>query len=139
MKNNATITFLSEQQYEADTDSASLKATGTIEKVGDVYVIEYTEPDEEMSKSRSVIEIRNHDFVALKRNGLYTADFLIEEGKTHSSIYKTPFGEMAMDIVAKKVDAHISPSGGKIYLNYEIRSNSQLVGENTLNMEIKIN
>lgn len=139
MKNNALITFLSEQQYETDSDAARQQAQGTIECCDGVYTIKYTEPDEEMGKSVSVIEIVRPTLVNLKRSGLYTADFTIEQGKTHSSIYKTPFGEMNMDIVAKKVDAQISENGGRIFLNYEIRSNSQLIGENTLDMDIKIN
>ena len=139
MKNNATITFLSEQQYEAESDSAKLQASGTLEKVNDLFIIEYTEPDEEMGKSTSVIEVVSPTLVNLKRTGLYTADFIIEEGRTHSSLYKTPFGEMSMDITAKKVDAQMTEKGGKIYLEYKIESNSQLIGENTLNMEIKIN
>lgn len=139
MKNNATITFLSEQQYEAESDSANLQASGTLEKINDTFIIQYTEPDEEMGKSTSVIEVVSPTLVNLKRTGLYTADFIIEEGRTHSSLYKTPFGEMSMDITAKKVDAQLTEKGGKIYLEYKIESNSQLIGENTLNMEIKIN
>lgn len=139
MKNNATITFLSEQQYEAESDSAKLQAEGTLEKINDTFIIQYTEPDEEMGKSTSRIEVISTTLVILKRTGLYTADFIIEEGRTHSSLYKTPFGEMSMDITAKKVDAQMTEKGGKIYLEYKIESNSQLIGENTLNMEIKIN
>ena len=139
MKNNATITFLSEQQYETESDSAKLQAEGTLEKINDTFIIQYTEPDEEMGKSTSRIEVISTTLVILKRTGLYTADFIIEEGRTHSSLYKTPFGEMSMDITAKKVDAQMTEKGGKIYLEYKIESNSQLIGENTLNMEIKIN
>ncbi len=139
MKNNATITFLSEQQYETESDSAKLQAEGTLEKINNTFIIQYTEPDEEMGKSTSRIEVINPTLVNLKRTGLYTADFIIEEGRTHSSLYKTPFGEMSMDITAKKVDAQITETGGKIYLEYKIESSSQLIGENTLNMEIKIN
>lgn len=139
MKNNATITFLSEQQYETESDSARLQAKGTLEKSGDVFILEYTEPDEEMGNSKSTIKVLSPTLVNLKRTGLYTADFTIEEKKTHSSLYKTPFGEMSMDITAKKVDAQLTENGGRIYLEYKIESNSQLIGENTLNMEIKIN
>lgn len=139
MKNNAIITFLSEQQYETESDSAKLQAKGSLEKIDDTFIIQYTEPDEEMGKSTSRIKVISSSLVILKRTGLYTADFIIEEGKTHSSLYKTPFGEMSMDITAKKVDAQLTEKGGKIYLEYKIENNSQLIGENTLNMEIKIN
>ncbi len=137
MKTKAIISFLTEQQFESDSDKARLKAEGTLENTENGYVIEYTEPDEGMGKSLSKIEIINNKYVRLMRNGLYQADFRIEEGKTHSCTYKTPFGDMEMEIIADKVDAVLTQRGGTVYLCYRLYGNSQLIGENSLNMSIK--
>ncbi|MBQ8182362.1 MAG: DUF1934 domain-containing protein [Clostridia bacterium] len=130
------IEFVSEQQYHDDRDSSKLKAFGTFDEVDGIKIISYTEPDEEMGKSETVIEVINNHFIKMSRKGLYEAVFLIEEGKTHSCIYKTPFGEMKMDIVAKRVNAHIPDCSGKILLCYNIENSSEIIGENNLLMKI---
>lgn len=130
------IEFVSEQQYHDDRESSKLKASGTFEIIDGKKVITYTEPDEEMGKSETIIEVINNNFIKMTRKGIYQAVFLIEEGKTHSCIYKTPFGEMNMDIVAKRVNANIPDCSGKILLCYNIESNSEIIGENNLLMKI---
>ena len=130
------IEFVSEQQYCDDRESSKLKAFGTLDVVDGVKVITYIEPDEEMGKSETVIKIINNNFVQMIRNGAYKADFLIEEGKTHSCVYKTPFGQMSMDIVAKRVNANIPDCSGKILLCYTLQSNKEIIGENNLLMKI---
>ena len=130
------IEFVSEQQYHDDRDSSKLKAMGTLQEIDGVKVISYTEPDEEMGKCETVVKIINDHFIEMSRSGVYEASFLIEEGKTHSCLYKTPFGEMNMDIVATRVNAQIPDCSGKILLCYRIESNSELIGENNLLMKI---
>lgn len=130
------IEFVSEQQYCDDRESSKLKASGALQEIDGVKVISYTEPDEEMGKSETVIEIINNNFIKMTRKGLYETVFLIEEGKTHSCLYKTPFGEMNMNIVAKRVNAQIPDCSGKILLCYNIESNGEIIGENNLLMKI---
>ena len=101
------IEFVSEQQYCDDRDSSKLKALGALREIDGIKVISYTEPDEEMGKSETVIEVINNNYIKMTRKGLYETVFHIEEGKTHSCIYKTPFGEMDMNIVAQRVNAKI--------------------------------
>ncbi len=130
------IEFVSEQQYHDDRESSKLKASGTLEEIDGKKVITYTEPDEEMGKCETVVKVINNNFIEMSRKGVYETTFLIEEGKTHSCIYRTPFGEMNMDIVAKRVKADIPDCSGKILLCYHIESNSEIIGENNLLMKI---
>ena len=130
------IEFVSEQQYHDDRDSSKLKAKGRFEVVDGIKTITYTEPDSEMGNSETVVRVINDNFIEMTRKGVYEATFLIEEGKTHSCIYKTPFGEMNMDIVATRVNAQIPDVSGKILLCYRLESNGEPVGENNLLMKI---
>ena len=130
------IEFVSEQQYHDDRESSKLKAIGQFEVIDGVKTITYTEPDEEMGKSETVVKIINANFIEMTRKGVYETTFLIEEGKTHSCNYKTPFGEMNMDIVATRVNAQIPDVSGKILLCYRLESNSEIIGENNLLMKI---
>ena len=130
------IEFVSEQQYHDDRESSKLKASGTMEDIDGIKVISYTEPDDEMSKCETVVKIINNHFIEMSRKGVYETTFLIEEGKTHSCIYRTPFGEMNMDIVATRVNANIPDCSGKILLCYRLESNKEIIGENNLLMKI---
>ncbi len=130
------IEFISEQQYHDDRESSKLKAIGQFEIVDGVKTITYTEPDEEMGKSETIVKVINNNFIEMTRKGVYETSFLIEEGKTHSCVYKTPFGEMNMDIVATRVNAQIPDVSGKILLCYRLESNSEIIGENNLLLKI---
>ena len=130
------IEFVSEQQYHDDRESSKLKASGTMEDIDGIKVISYTEPDDEMGKCETVVKIINNNFIEMSRKGVYETTFLIEEGKTHSCIYRTPFGEMNMDIVATRVNANIPDCSGKILLCYRLESNREIIGENNLLMKI---
>ena len=130
------IEFVSEQQYHDDRESSKLKAKGTMQEVDGIKIISYTEPDDEMGKCETVVKVINNNFVEMSRKGVYETIFLIEEGKTHSCIYRTPFGEMNMDIVAERVNAQIPDCSGKILLCYRLESNSEIIGENNLLMKI---
>ena len=130
------IEFVSEQQYHDDRESSKLKASGTMKEIDGIKVISYTEPDDEMGKCETVVKIINNHFIEMSRKGVYETTFLIEEGKTHSCIYRTPFGEMNMDIVATRVNANIPDCSGKILLCYRLESNREIIGENNLLMKI---
>ena len=130
------IEFVSEQQYHDDRESSKLKAKGIMQETNGLKVISYTEPDEEMGNCETIVKIINNNFVEMSRKGVYETTFLIEEGKTHSCIYRTPFGEMKMDIVARRVNAQIPDVSGKILLCYRLESNGEIIGENNLLMKI---
>ena len=130
------IDFVSEQQYHDDRESSKLKALGTMEEIDGMKVISYTEPDDEMGKCETIVKVINNHFIKMSRKGVYETTFLIEEGKTHSCTYRTPFGEMNMDIVATRVNANIPDCSGKILLCYRLESNKEIIGENNLLMKI---
>ncbi len=133
---NVEIEFVSEQQYHDDRESSKLKARGTLQDIDGIKTIFYTEPDTEMGKCGTIVKIINNHFIEMRRSGVYETTFLIEEGKTHSCIYRTPFGEMSMDIVAQRVNVQIPDVSGKILLCYTLQSNGEIIGENNLLMKI---
>ena len=130
------IEFVSEQQYHDDRESSKLKTKGTLTEIDGVKTISYTEPDTEMGKCETIVKVINNHFIEMSRKGVYETTFLIEEGKTHPCIYRTPFGEMAMDIVAHRVNVQIPDVSGKILLCYVLESNGEIIGENNLLMKI---
>ncbi|MGN0526405.1 MAG: DUF1934 domain-containing protein [Acutalibacteraceae bacterium] len=137
MRTKVIITFSGETTQNGEKDKTSLQAKGFMEKCENGYIISYTEPDSQMGRSKSVLHIKNRHFVELKRVGLYETSFLIEENKSHNCTYKTPYGTMDMEIIAKKVDSPITENGGKIHLEYILLSGGEILGENLLQLDIK--
>ena len=133
---NVEIEFVSEQQYCDDRESSKLKAKGVMQEIDGVKVISYVEPDSEMGNCETTVKVINNNFIEMRRGGVYETTFLIEEGKAHPCVYRTPFGEMNMDIVAQRVNASIPDCSGKILLCYRLESNGEIIGENNLLMKI---
>ena len=133
---NVEIEFISEQQYHDDRESSKLKAKGTMQEIDGIKVISYIEPDDEMGNCETTVRLINNNFIEMQRGGVYKTTFLIEEGKTHTCIYRSPFGEMEMDIVATRVNAHIPDCSGKILLCYRLESDNEIINENNLLMKI---
>ena len=139
MKKNTLLTLRSEQIYDGGSDKSKQTAKGTFEKLPDgTYVMEYTEPDAEMGNSLSRIQVVDCEKIQMDRSGAYTTSLTIEQGKAHTTPYRTPFGEMELEIIGNKVTTNLSASGGSIYLDYHIMSNNQLLNKNKLIINIKI-
>lgn len=137
MKKNVTVTFFTHLQQDGDSDNTRSHAPGTLAKLGEKFFLEYTEPDSEMGNSKSIVKIHSKKHIELERKGIYETLFIIEEGKRHPCKYKTPFGEMQMDIHAEKVFAEVDENGGKIELLYTIKNGSQTISKNSLIMNIE--
>ncbi len=139
MKNKISLTFLTEQTVDGDTQKTKQTATGTMEKqpTGEIR-IEYTEPDVEMRGSASELFIENSRKVHLIRTGLYNTHFTMEEGQSYHSLYRSPFGNMDMEIRTSKTEVNIKQDRGTVFLVYSLYSGGSVLSENKLLINIKI-
>ncbi len=138
MKNKITLTFLSEQTVDGDTQKHKQQTTGTLEKQpGGEIKIEYTEPDSEMRGCQSELFIENSKKVHLIRTGLYNTHFTIEQGQTYHSLYRSPYGEMDMTIATTKAEINMKDDRGTVFLVYTIYSGGSVLSENKLLINIK--
>ncbi len=138
MKKQILLFFESTQILDGDEDSSRQLAKGTIENCDGSYIIEYTEPSKEMDGVVSRVFVENEHFVKLVRRGVYTMDFLIEEGGLHSCRYKTPFGEMLLDIRGNRVSANTGEDEGRVFLHYNLEADTQIISENKLEIKYKL-
>ncbi len=138
-KDKISLTFLTEQTVDCDTQKIKQQANGTMERQpGGEIRIEYTEPDSEMANCSSELFIENSKKVHLIRTGLYNTHFTIEEGQTYHSLYRSPYLETDMTIVTKKAEVNMKSDKGTIYLVYSIYSGNSLLSDNKLLINIKI-
>lgn len=58
--------------------------------------------------------------VILTRSGALTSEMVFQEGKSHDSLYRMPFGALMLTVKATRVYFDLVPDGGTIDLVYHI-------------------
>lgn len=58
--------------------------------------------------------------VILTRTGALTSEMVFQEGKSHDSLYRMPFGALMLTVKATRVYFDLVPDGGTIDLIYHI-------------------
>ncbi|MBR0535786.1 MAG: DUF1934 domain-containing protein [Clostridia bacterium] len=138
MKRDVTLTLKSEQIYSDSRDKNISTAHGTLELTDDnICLIRYTEPDSEMAGCVSLVKVDSPDKIHLIRDGTYKADFIIEKGKTHKTLYRTPYIQAELEITGKKVFFGMNEKGCCVMLQYIITSNGEPLNENKLTINAK--
>ena len=99
------------------------------------WQLDYMEQSEGLEGSRAALRVQNR-LVSLSREGEYPLEITLEQGVRHSCYYTTPAGLMRLGVFARSVESNISPSGGKINLNYTLDFYADLMSSNQ--MEIKV-
>lgn len=93
------ISVRGEQYYDGvDPDSTELMTEGTLEQTADGLRISYQETElTGMEGTCTTFEI-GPSRVILRRSGSVNSQMVFEEGKQHTSLYETPFGDLSVDI-----------------------------------------
>ena len=71
------------------------------------------------------------------RAGAANAELFVEVGRKNYCHYATPYGDMVMGVLAKSVNADVNEDGGRINAEYIIDVNSILLGNFSIDIDIK--
>ena len=72
----------------------------------------------------------------MQKKGAIETEFVFEEGKTYSTLYRMPFGEMNVTLLPTHVDARMGKKSGSIELEYVLNiAGSQVVNRLSLNYD----
>lgn len=75
--------------------------------------------------------------VILRRVGNVTSQMIFEEGRQHTSLYETPFGELAVDIQTGYLRHSITESGGLLEIRYSVSVEHANTGRNRFRMKVR--
>lgn len=75
--------------------------------------------------------------VTLTRTGNLNSEMIFEEGVSHDSLYRMPFGALLLTVEATRVFFDIVPDGGVIDLTYRIQIENEEAGEITYHLDIQ--
>ena len=133
------LTIRSEQHFEdMEPDSIELMTEGTLELGGDgEMVLSYQESElTGLEGTTTTFEVRGSQ-VILTRTGGVNSQMVFEEGNQHTSLYETPFGELAVDIQTSRLRHSLTERGGLMDLRYSISVDHAATGRNAFKIRVK--
>jgi uncharacterized beta-barrel protein YwiB (DUF1934 family) len=75
--------------------------------------------------------------VVLTRTGTVNSQMVFEEGRQHTSLYETPYGELAVDIQTSRLRHNLTERGGLLEIQYSIAVEQALTGRNRFKIRVK--
>lgn len=77
------------------------------------------------------------DRVTLLRVGEVNSQMVFEEGRQHTSLYETPFGELSVDIQTSSLRHNLSERGGVMEIRYSIAVEHTVTGRNCFKIQVR--
>ena len=132
------LTIRGEQYFDnLDPDATELMTEGVMEVLEDGFLITYEESElTGMEGTTTTFDVRGRR-VILSRSGKVNSQMVFEEGKQHTSMYETPFGELAVDIQTSTLRHTLSERGGLMEIRYSIAVEHTVTGRNCFKIRVK--
>ena len=139
MENNVIISIQGKQSFEAQDDATiELVTEGCLEPDGDDgYTLSYQESElTGLEGTLTTFQIER-DRVTLLRVGEVNSQMVFEEGRQHTSLYETPFGELSVDIQTSSLRHNLSERGGVMEIRYSIAVEHTVTGRNCFKIQVR--
>ena len=132
------LSIRGEQYFDGiDPDATELMTEGTMEVTGDGIVLSYEESElTGMEGTTTTFEVKGPR-VTLTRSGAVNSQMVFEEGRQHTSLYETPFGELSVDIQTSELKHNLSERGGLMEIKYSIAVEHTVTGRNCFKIRVR--
>ena len=127
------------EQYfdDVDPDATELMTEGTLTlREGHLYLA-YQESELTGMEGTTTTFAVEGPRVTLMRTGSVNSQMVFEEGKQHTSLYETPFGELTVDIQTSKLIHNLSERGGLMEIKYSIAVEHTVTGRNCFKIRVR--
>ena len=132
------LSIRGEQYFDGiDPDETELMTEGTIVLTEDGMVLSYEESElTGMEGTTTTFEVKGPR-VTLTRSGAVNSQMVFEEGRQHTSLYETPFGELSVDIQTSELKHNLSERGGLMEIKYSIAVEHTVTGRNCFKIRVR--
>ena len=132
------LSIRGEQYFDGiDPDETELMTEGTMELAEDGIVLSYEESElTGMEGTTTTFEVKGPR-VTLTRSGAVNSQMVFEEGRQHTSLYETPFGELSVDIQTSILKHNLSERGGLLEIKYSIAVEHTVTGRNCFKIRVR--
>ena len=131
--------FVRGEQYfdDVDPNETELMTEGVLEVLEDGLRIAYDETSlTGMEGTTTTFWVKDSQ-VVLTRTGTVNSQMIFEDGKQHTSLYETPFGELPIDIQTSSLRHNLSERGGIMEIKYAIAVDHTVTGRNCFKVRVK--
>ena len=131
--------FVRGEQYfdDVDPNETELVTEGVLEVLEDGLRIAYDETSLTGMEGTTTTFLVKGNQVVLTRTGRVNSQMIFEEGKQHTSLYETPFGELPVDIRTSSLRHNLSERGGVMDIRYSIAVANTATGQNCFKIQVK--
>ena len=132
------LTIRGEQYFDGtDPDATELMTEGTMTVTPEGISFSYEESAlTGMEGTTTTFEVREPQ-VILTRSGAVNSQMIFEEGRQHTSLYETPFGELTVDIQTSRLRHNLTEQGGLMDLRYSISVDHSVTGRNAFKIRVR--
>ena len=131
--------FVRGEQYfdDVDPNETELVTEGVLEVLEDGLRIAYDETSLTGMDGTTTTFLVKGNQVVLTRTGTVNSQMIFEEGKQHTSLYETPFGELPIDIQTSSLRHNLAERGGVMDIKYAIAVDHVVTGRNCFKLRVK--
>lgn len=132
------LTIRAEQDYDgAGPDATELMTEGSMTLTEDLITLDYRETAlTGMEGATTSFQVRGPQ-VILVRTGSVNSQMVFEEGRQHTSLYETPYGELTVDIQTSRLRHNLSEQGGIMEIRYSIAVEHAVTGRNRFKIQVR--
>ena len=139
MENNALITLTGKNVVDGEEDSFELTTQGKYTKQNGKYFVSY-EGSEITGYDNTTTTLKIQDnYVSMIRfgKGAGSSQMIFEENKQYTGIYRTPHGNLTVDVKTNEMSVDMDDEGGVVELDYFVQLNSCQPVRNNLKVHIR--
>ena len=132
------LSIRGEQYFDGiDPDAQELMTEGTMTLTEDGMVLAYEETAlTGMEGTTTRFQVQGPR-VILTRSGTVNSQMVFEEGRQHTSLYETPFGELSVDIQTSVLKHNLTERGGLMEIKYSIAVEQTVTGRNCFKIRVR--
>ena len=132
------LSIRGEQYFDGvDPDATELMTEGTLELSEEGLTLRYHESAlTGMEGTVTTFAVRG-ERVILTRSGTVNSQMIFEEGRQHTSLYETPYGELSVDIQTSRLRHNLTERGGVMEIRYSIAVEHTVTGRNCFKIRVK--
>ncbi|MBR3569677.1 MAG: DUF1934 domain-containing protein [Oscillibacter sp.] len=132
------LTIHSEQDIDSpQQDNMELLTEGVMDLKPGGLTLTYQESAlTGMEGTTTIFEMRGPQ-VVLRRTGTVSSQMIFEEGRQHTSLYETPFGELSVDVQTGYLRNSVTERGGLLEIRYSVSVEHASAGKNRFRMNVR--
>ena len=132
------LSIRGEQYFDGiDPDATELMTEGYLSEEENRLSVSYEATDlTGMEGTTTTFTVRGQQAI-LTRTGAVNSQMVFEEGKQHTSLYGTLFGELSVDIQTSRLRHNLTERGGVMEIKYSIAVEHTVTGRNCFKIRVK--